>query len=513
MKKIYEKIKHPYFIWSIIIIAVFIFFLAGISHESLWCDEAFSAMMVKYDFFNILKNTTKDIHPPLYYLILKTFTLVFGHSEWALRLLSVLGATGMVALGAGPVRKLFGDKTAYIYAAATIFTPIIIIMAHEARMYSLAMFTVTVSSIYGLLILKESKISYWIIFGISVLASAYLHYYALIAVFLINFFMLIWIIIKKRELIISFIIMAITVVLAYIPWLFFFIGQIKKVDNDFWIRHVQPTTFYTSLLQYFTYKNFFPKGIVTDTIGPIILLIVLISIITSIVYMIIKKEKQKLGMMLFLFSSCIGTLLVARLISLFLTPIVYHRYMTVCTGLLILAFCIAVGSFKYRAINVSIISLFVLLNLTAVININIQRFNGPFYDIENKFGKKIKSGDLIITSDCYCVSPALYYFSQADHYFYVNRYEKNWEFTFDALRTNFIKLENTNEIHIKYKSVWVIKNTIGLSENEKYIFTDISKWKEVDRGYFTYPCSEIGFTVSKYEYIGNNSNRNHYKPN
>lgn len=229
--------------------------------------------------------------------------------------------------------------------------------------------------------------------------------------------------------------------------------------------------------------------------------------------MIIKKEKQKLGMMLFLFSSCIGTLLVARLISLFLTPIVYHRYMTVCTGLLILAFCIAVGSFKYRAINVSIISLFVLLNLTAVININIQRFNGPFYDIENKFGKKIKSGDLIITSDCYCVSPALYYFSQADHYFYVNRYEKNWEFTFDALRTNFIKLENTNEIHIKYKSVWVIKNTIGLSENEKYIFTDISKWKEVDRGYFTYPCSEIGFTVSKYEYIGNNSNRNHYKPN
>jgi len=513
MKNVFEKIKHPYFIWSTIIIAAFIFFLAGISHESLWCDEAFSAMMVKYDFLNILKNTAKDVHPPLYYIILKIFTLVFGHSEWALRLLSVLGATGMVALGAGPVRKLFGDKTAYIYVAVTIFTPIILIMAHEARMYGPAMFTVTASSVYGLLILKEGKISNWIIFGISVLASAYLHYYSLITVFLINFIMLIWIIIKKRELLLSFIIMAATVVLAYIPWIFSFLGQIKKVDNDFWISHIQPTTFYTSLLQYFTYKNFFPKGAVTNIIGPIILLIVLISIVASIVYMIIKKEKQKLGMMLFLFSACIGTLLAAGLISLFLTPILYHRYMTVCTGLLILAFCIAVSSFKYTAINVSIVPFFILLNLTAVININIQRFNGPFYDIKNQFGKKIKSGDLIITSDCYCVSPALYYFPQADHYFFVNRFEKNWEFTFDALRPNFIKLENTKELNKKYKTVWVIKNTIGLSENEKYIFTDINKWQEVDRGYLTYPYSEINFTVSKYEYTGINSSKDHSKPN
>ena len=512
MKKIFEKIKHPYFTWSIIIIAAFIFFLVGISHESLWCDEAFAAKMVEYDFFNILKNTAKDVHPPLYYIILKIFTFVFGHSEWALRLLSVLGATGMVALGAGPVRKLFGDKTAYIYAAAVIFTPIIIIMAHEVRMYSLAMFTVTASSIYGLLILKENKISYWIIFGISVLASAYLHYYALIAVFLINFFMLIWIIIKKRELIKYFIIMATTAVLAYIPWLFFFFGQIKKVNNAFWIRPVKLFTIYSSLLQYFTYKNFYPKGIVTNAIGPIILSIVLITITASIVYMVIKKENQKLGMILFLFSTCIGTLLIACLVSIFLAPILYHRYMTVCTGLLILAFCIAIGSFKYKAINLSILSLFVLLNLTTIINIHIQRFNGPFYDIENRFSKKIKSGDLIITSDCYCVSPALYYFPQADHYFYVNRYEKEWEFTFDALRSNFIKLENTYELHKKYKSFWIIKNTLGFSVSEKNIIIDIGKWKEVERGFFTYPYSEVGFTVEKYEYTGINS-RNHSKPN
>ena len=93
--------------------------------------------------------------------------------------------------------------------------------------------------------------------------------------------------------------------------------------------------FYSSLSHYFSYKNFYPKGIVTDIIGPIILLVILVSVIASIIYMVVKKEKQKLGMMMFLFAVCIGTLLVASLISLFLTPILYHRYMTVCAGLLI----------------------------------------------------------------------------------------------------------------------------------------------------------------------------------
>ena len=58
----------------------------------------------------------------------------------------------------------------------------------------------------------------------------------------------------------------------------------------------------------------------------------------------------------------------------------------------------------------------------------------------------------------------------------------------------------------------VLKNTIGFSVSEKNIIIDIGKWKEVELGFFTYPYSEVGFTVEKYEYTGINS-RNHSKPN
>jgi hypothetical protein len=122
--------------------------------------------------------------------------------------------------------------------------------------------------------------------------------------------------------------------------------------------------------------------------------------------------------------------------------------------------------------------------------------------------KNCKPGDLLITSDCYCVSPALYYFPGADHYFYVNRFEKDWEFTFDALRPYFIELQNTHNLYEKYKSFWIIKNSLGFSVREYEIIRNITKWKEGEQDFFAYPYSEIGFSVSKYEYTGNNSSTN-----
>jgi uncharacterized membrane protein len=505
MKTIIEKLKRPAVAWSLIITASFVFYVVGISHESLWCDEAFSAMMVKYNLAGILANTVKDVHPPLYYIIIKIFSLILGRSEWALRLVSVLGATGLVALGAGPVRKLFGARTAYVYAAAALVTPVILIMAHEARMYSLAMFTVTASAVYGLLILKEGKPSSWIIFGVSVLASAYLHYYALLAVFVINIFMLVWILVKKRDQLKFFLITAALVVAAYAPWIFFFLGQVSKVDRAFWINPAQPFTVFLSVLHYFTYKNFFPKGIVTDVFGPVVLGVIFITIIVALVFMLKNKEKQKSGMLLLLTTGCLGTLLFAFLVSLFVAPILYHRYMAVCAGLLILAFSVAAGHFRRNAVTASLVALFVALNATAIFNIQVRRFNGPFYDITDKIGAKIKPGDLVITTDCYCVSPALYYLPQADHFFYVNRFEKDWEFTFDALRSNFTPVKDAKEIQEKYGSFWIIQNTVGFSVDEQTIIPNIPEWRRVEREYFTYPYSEIGFTVSKYVFPSPNS--------
>src|SRR5512137_716061 len=94
--------------WVIIIGVACLVYFIGIAHESIWFDEAFSYMMASHSPGQILGlMTTADNHPPLYYLLLSAVMALFGNSVWALRLLSVLGAVGLVSLGAGPVRRLF----------------------------------------------------------------------------------------------------------------------------------------------------------------------------------------------------------------------------------------------------------------------------------------------------------------------------------------------------------------------------------------------------------------------
>ena len=52
--------------------------LYGITSESIWLDEAFSIQLAKYDPVEIIRKTARDVHPPLYYLLLHFWINLFG---------------------------------------------------------------------------------------------------------------------------------------------------------------------------------------------------------------------------------------------------------------------------------------------------------------------------------------------------------------------------------------------------------------------------------------------------
>ena len=88
--------------WWGILAAGTILLFAGITNESLWYDESYTGALVKQSFSNIIQITGGDNHPPLYYLTLRVFTLIFGNTVLSLRAFSVLGALSLAALGLGP---------------------------------------------------------------------------------------------------------------------------------------------------------------------------------------------------------------------------------------------------------------------------------------------------------------------------------------------------------------------------------------------------------------------------
>ena len=96
--------------WIAIILVACLVYTTGITHESIWFDEAYSAVMAGHSFSQIISLTAIDKHPPLYFLLLRVVSTVLGTSDWALRILSVAGAVALVALGAGPVAEFSGTK-------------------------------------------------------------------------------------------------------------------------------------------------------------------------------------------------------------------------------------------------------------------------------------------------------------------------------------------------------------------------------------------------------------------
>jgi len=125
---------------KLLLIFVFAFFIRLIAlNQSLWLDEATTARVVQqYSYLQIItKFSPFDFHPPLYYLFMKFWTNIFGYSEIALRMPSVL-----YSLAAGYIVYLIAGVWGAIFF---LFNPLIVYYSQEARMYMMATFFVILS--------------------------------------------------------------------------------------------------------------------------------------------------------------------------------------------------------------------------------------------------------------------------------------------------------------------------------------------------------------------------------
>src|SRR5688572_12056019 len=74
-------------------------YFSNIARASIWHDESFTAMLISYDWGEPVRRAALDVHPPLYYFILKVWTAAFGSSLLAMRSLSALCMLGVIVAG------------------------------------------------------------------------------------------------------------------------------------------------------------------------------------------------------------------------------------------------------------------------------------------------------------------------------------------------------------------------------------------------------------------------------
>jgi len=93
-----------------------------------------------------------DTSPPLYYLLLEGWTLVFGTTDLALRLFSVSFSIASLPLVAAVARRIAGPRAALASCVLFALSPLVIYYSTEGRMYSLLVFLTLGTALVSLLL-------------------------------------------------------------------------------------------------------------------------------------------------------------------------------------------------------------------------------------------------------------------------------------------------------------------------------------------------------------------------
>jgi len=113
------------------------FFAFYNSNSAYTSDEVWSVKTAALNYRSGLAALRADVHPPLYFLILHSWIPMFGTTERAVRSLSAVFYILSVFAVFGIGRALYGSKTALLCATIYLSSPLGILSAQFARMYSL----------------------------------------------------------------------------------------------------------------------------------------------------------------------------------------------------------------------------------------------------------------------------------------------------------------------------------------------------------------------------------------
>ena len=396
----------------------------------------------------------------------------------AYRIFSVIPIAIMIILGYTHIRKDFGEKTGFIFSFLSAFLPEMAQYAIEIRMYSWAILAVTILALYAYRLTKEDNTKNWIIFGLSSLASIYLHYYGLMAAGLINVFLLIYLIVKKRKKGIIFIIsFGILQSLAYLPWLVNFATQLSNVSSGYWIGFSFPKTpmelLSSQLAGYVKTSDY--TGIIVPTV-------LALELYAYMIYKTYKYVKAKEDLNSFKWSVIVyfAVILAAIVITaLMKTSILYYRYLFVITGLYIFAVSFILGKEENRIEIIAILSVIAILGVYN--NIVMMKDN---YDYSNQepikyLNENVKEGDTIVYADFGGGSVVAVQFADNQVYFYN---ADNWgvEEAYKAFGPNYEVKVTKDFIDNCSNRVWFVDNIYNSVADEIFEGKGYNKVSEKD---------------------------------
>lgn len=332
--------------------------------RSIWFDEAFTWRLIQFPWGELLTRAGQDVHPPLYYIVIKLWAIIFGSSILALRSFSIAAGAALIALAYGFISSAFRRPRLGLVAALFIaISPWQIALNTEARMYTMA----AALSLGMLWALQQRR---WVIFSLTAIALAYTHYYGLLLIAATACWFVSYLLISTRARLGEMLAARAlwyglgsyaAIALAYLPWLPVLVRQTKQVSQSFWIppltRWSLPETLYRML-----------SGVTAEPrhdsfVSALLALLPLLVVCVLFGWLSFRQKSRAVSTLLI--TATAGTFALSILASVVSQSIYQDRYFLLIHSFLLILPVVGLGSLKPRwlsFITASACVLFLLFN-------------------------------------------------------------------------------------------------------------------------------------------------------
>ncbi len=144
--------------------------------QSLWSDEGNSVALAHRSFAEIAVRTAHDIHPPLYYWLLKFWVAGWGDTEFAVRALSAALGVLLVAVIFRLGTRWFGWQAGIAAALLAAVNPFQVYYAQEARMYMLLTLLGALTALFAVEYWRKGETRRLVGYALAAAAGLYTHY-------------------------------------------------------------------------------------------------------------------------------------------------------------------------------------------------------------------------------------------------------------------------------------------------------------------------------------------------
>jgi uncharacterized membrane protein len=371
--------------YTLIVIYGWECFALSVQNPSIWFDDAYSLATIRHSWEEIIALTTNDFHPPLYYFLLKFFSVLGGEKVVFMKLVSSFPILLTLLLTRSFLKREFKGISALIFVLCFMASQTVLFYSVEIRMYSWALFFVTMSYCSAYYAIKKDTNLWYILFTLCMLATFYTQYYAGITVGIGYIFMVMYTLRNNRSRIKTVGLIFVVATILYLPWLAVVVTQLSEASSGFWI----PAFTFLDLVRYVA--TFFFTGNYTTSIA---LLVLFLVVFLNVFF---KRNKTFNEHFLLVGLYCIvGLVLFGVVLSIVVRPLLISRYLVPACGLVWVFF--AGGILSFRSNRTFLVIAIALLIVSATLNYVIapRQVGGDYSSFRRYLTERIGERDIVV---------------------------------------------------------------------------------------------------------------------